>query len=185
MKVERDAVQGGIEEEQIEIEPARAKFCNFDFKELFIQKKGKMTPEEGFPGSEQAGEYCTGVESSCCSREEFEELFVKVNEGFQDFLQNISKFPQFSKALDSIDEIKLDAFLDQSDRFDLCFLGDQSKKEKRESLLQVLTELQIELEGMLKNYSQYIKEIFLSQFKLQCGICDKKNSNYFLYDRES
>lgn len=186
IKIEREHIENGIEDEVIESLPVIPKICNFDFKEMFVEKKGRMTPEVGFRNPEEFQEFCNNLERSCCSKEELRDLFGKVSEGFEDFEYNIKELPKMVDLLDKLNEIKIDDFIDQNENlFEQCFYGHQSKKDKRWMLLKMITDLQEELEDFKQNYSKYVKKIFQSQFKLQCGFCDFNNSNFFDFDKDN
>lgn len=135
-------ISNGIEDEVVETIPVKPKICNFDFKELFVVKKGKMTPEQGFKEAQPFKYFCPTIEKSCCSFEELSDLFSKVNEGFLDFEENIKKLPYLVELIDKTNEIRIDEFIDRNpDKFHQCFKGENTHKQKRSILLKLITDL--------------------------------------------
>lgn len=89
VKLLKDTISNGIEDEIIERVTAPPKVCNFAFKEMFVLKDGKMTPENGFEENNSQKTLCPSSSKSCCTFEELNDLFQKVGNGFEDFKENL------------------------------------------------------------------------------------------------
>ena len=152
------------------------KHCNFDFKSRFVKSISSDFEIGGIEATDKIKEYCPSIEKSCCSENEIEYLFQQISLGKKKFLDiSLHFIKDVVVRLENLQEDKIEKFFRQKEeKINKCI-----KDTPKEKIREFLFDLKKEAPNLLKNYKDYMYESFNSQFKLQCGICDLNNADFF------
>lgn len=177
-KIEGEEKTNEMEIQKIETQEVEEdkKHCNFDFKSRFVKSISSDFEIGGIEATDKIKEFCPSIEKSCCSEKEIEYLFEQISLGKKKFLDVSLQFiKDVIIRLENLQEGKIENFLRiKEEEVNQC-IGETPKEKIREFFFDLKKDAPV----LLKHYKDYMYESFKSQFKLQCGICDLNNADFF------
>ncbi len=131
----------------------------------------------GVTPSKRIRSYCPSIKESCCTEEELTMLIENVSRGIiEDGKMNYENIGKFVSVFQRIKTKNFSDFL----KINQNLVGECMDLDDVPKLLQAFSVLNSTIDQLKVIYTDYIKTAWLEQFRLQCGICDKKFHQNFI-----
>ena len=156
--------------------------CNFDFKLRFLKRDNNDDIDlQGRKASDKIKELCPSIQTTCCTENDIKFLFDQAQIGLlTNFIENTNYFQKMLNVINELKEENINKIIEAAgENLKECIVNDV---EDFRNLLRDTNQSSPELR---EKYFDYALSSWEDVYKLQCGICDIKFSNYFNYKKSN